>query len=113
MTVDEARRLALSLPEAVESAHMGHPDFRVRNKIFASLPDDMTRMVVKLKPEQQEIMCGAEPEVLVPVKGGWGRQGWTSVMLATADETTMKSALLTAWRNVAPKKLAAEMGRST
>lgn len=89
---------------------MGHPDFRVKNKIFASQPDE-TRLVVKLTPEQQEIMCSAEPEMLQPVKGGWGRQGWTSVMLAAVDATTLRSALTTAWRNVAPKKLAATFER--
>lgn len=41
---------------------MGHPDFRVRNKIFASQPNE-TRFVVKLTPEQQEIMAGAEPAI--------------------------------------------------
>jgi hypothetical protein len=107
MTLDEARRLALALPEAVESAHMGHPDFRVRNKIFASLPE-ASRVVVKLTPEQQEIMVGAEAEMFAPVKGGWGRQGWTSVILVAADATTMRSALVTAWKNVAPKRLVAE-----
>jgi len=104
VTLDEARRLALVLPEAVESGHMGHADFRVRNKIFASVPDD-TRLVVKLTPEQQEIMTGAEPKVFAPVKGGWGRQGWTYVTLAAVDETTLTSALLTSWKNVAPKRL--------
>lgn len=37
MTPDEFRRLALSMPQAVESAHMDHPDFRVGKKIFATL----------------------------------------------------------------------------
>ena len=47
MTADEFRRIALSLPEAVEIGHMGHPDFRVRKKIFATLgyPDDAWGMV--------------------------------------------------------------------
>ena len=35
--IADFRRTALRLPEATEGAHMGHPDFRVRNKIFASL----------------------------------------------------------------------------
>ena len=35
MTADEFRHIALSLPETAESAHMGHPDFRVGGKIFA------------------------------------------------------------------------------
>jgi hypothetical protein len=107
MTLDEARRLALALPEAVESAHMGHPDFRVRNKIFASMPD-ASRLVVKLTPEQQEVMVDAEPGIFAPVNGGWGRQGWTSVMFDAADAATMRSALTTAWKNVAPKRLVAE-----
>ena len=52
MTPDDFRRIALEFPEAVEGAHMGHADFRVRNRIFATLPDDATGMV-KLAPEQQ------------------------------------------------------------
>ena len=56
-TIVTFRRLALGLPEATEGAHMGHPDFRVRNKIFASLgvPDADWGMV-KLTPEQQEVL---------------------------------------------------------
>src|SRR5206468_9304921 len=55
MTPEGFRRLALRMPEASESAHMGHPDFRVRGKIFATLsyPDESWGMV-KLTPEQQE-----------------------------------------------------------
>lgn len=104
MSPDDARRIALSLPEAEEKSHFDKPDFRVRNKIFASLPPG-GKAVVKLTPEQQEIMCGAEPAIFQPVKGGWGRQGWTEVMLANADELTLTSALTTAWRNVAPAAL--------
>jgi hypothetical protein len=106
MTLDQARKLALALPEAVESSHMGHPDFRIRKKIFASF--DRGRVVVKLTPEQQSIMAEAEPGIFAPIKGGWGNQGWTAVDLKAVDTVTMKSALLTAWRNVAPKKLVAQ-----
>lgn len=47
MRVYTVRRLALGLPEAVEQAHMGHPDFRVRGRIFATLgaPDARGGMV--------------------------------------------------------------------
>ena len=104
MTEVEFRRLALALPGAEEKSHFGKADFRVRNKIFASLPD--TAMgVVKLAPEQQEMMIAAEPSIFRAVKGGWGRQGWTQVVFAEADAETLASALHTAWRNVAPKSL--------
>ena len=67
MTSEDFRRLALELPEAAESSHMAHPDFRVRGKIFATLgyPDQNWAMV-KLPPEQQDLMCKADPTVLYP-----------------------------------------------
>ncbi|HUQ37592.1 MAG TPA: MmcQ/YjbR family DNA-binding protein [Aestuariivirga sp.] len=104
MTKDDLRRLALALPGAEEKSHFAKADFRVRNKIFASLKDDATG-VIKLLPDQQAMMAEAEPRVFQALVGGWGRKGWTKVILAQADEITLKSALQTAWRNVAPKTL--------
>ena len=70
------RRLALSLPEASEAAHMGHPDFRVRNKIFATLGSpDGGWGTVKLTPEQQGVLVEAEPAAFKPAAGAWGRRG--------------------------------------
>ena len=109
MTANQFRDLALSLPEAAEVGHMGHPDFRVRNKIFATLgyPDDKCAMV-KLTPEQQEQSVEDEPDVFAPVKGGWGRKGATNINLGEATAKVVRPALLVAWRNVAPKRLAAD-----
>jgi hypothetical protein len=106
MTADGFRRLALALPEASESAHMGHPDFRVRGKIFATLgyPDGGWGMV-KLTPEQQEAFVEAEPAAFTPVKGGWGRAGATSVKLRSAKARSLKLALAAAWQNTAPSAL--------
>lgn len=111
MTVTAAtfRRMALSLPEATEGSHMGRPDFRVRNKIFASLgAPDRGWGTVKLTPEQQEMLLGAEPAMFKPAAGAWGRRGWTHVQLAVADSATLKSTLAMAWRNTAPRTLAAK-----
>src|SRR5687768_3043841 len=104
MTSETFRSLALALPEAEEKSHFGKADFRVRNKIFASLKDEVTG-VVKLTPEQQEIVAAAEPSLFQPVAGSWGKQGWTEVQLAHADAAALESALRTAWRNMAPKSL--------
>jgi len=105
MTADEFRALALELPEAVESEHMGHPDFRVRKKIFATLGPDETWGMVKLTPEQQAMFVRTEPKAFQPIKGGWGLRGATQVILKSAREPGVRQALLTAWRNVAPKKM--------
>src|SRR5258707_8747134 len=100
--------MALSLPEAAESAHMGHPDFRVRGKIFATLGPDEAWGMVKLSPEQQGQFIRDEPEVFAPIPGGWGRRGATKVHLELATEDTLRPALVAPWRNVPPKRLAKE-----
>ena len=104
MIADEFRKLAMSLPEAEEKSHFGKADFRVRNKIFATLLDSSAG-VVKLRPDQQEVMISAEPKIFSAIRGGWGNQGWTRVELVHADVKTLQSALNAAWHNIAPKLL--------
>ena len=103
VTADDFRQVALSMPNALESAHMGHPDFRAGKKVFATLgyPDDNWGMV-KLNPEQQEMLVAAEPGIFEPVKGAWGKSGATQVRLAALDSLTAASAIRMAWSNVAP-----------
>ncbi len=104
MKAADFRKAALKLPDTMEGAHMGHADFRVGGKIFATLgyPDD-TYGMVKLTPEQQEILVAAEPDMFAPVPGGWGKRGATRVILADLDATTLTSALEMAWRNIIMK----------
>ena len=104
MSVARFRKTALALSDAIESAHHGKTDFRVGKRIFATLghPDENWG-TLKLTVEQQAMLVDAEPEIFRPVPGGWGRQGYTSIRLAKADATTMKSALAMAWGNVAPQ----------
>ena len=103
--------LALSFPDAVESVHQDHPDFRVRGKIFATLGPDLTWGMVKLPPEEQAVFVRTQPAVFEPFAGAWGRQGCTRVTLANADEASIRQALMLAWRNTAPKRLAQQYGR--
>lgn len=110
VTADGFRKLALSLPEAVESAHMGHPDFRVAEKIFATLgyPDAGWGMV-KLTPEQRDGFVDADPDSFAPVAGGWGKRGATNVRLKAVPAKLLRAALAAAWENTAPKRLAARL----
>lgn len=108
MTPDAFRKLALALPEAVESSHMAHPDFRVRGKIFATLTPDGRSGMAKLTPAQQAEFLAEDRDTFEPASGAWGRRGATLVMLRRAREATVRHALLAAWTNVAPRKLARE-----
>ena len=106
LTLDGFRRMALGLPEVTEEAHMGHPDFRVRGKIFATLCAPSAEWgMVKLTPEQQDAFVDSAPAVFTPVKGGWGRRGATNILLSKANRSAVRKALTIAWRNVAPKRL--------
>ena len=107
MIAEDFRRLALALPEAVEQAHMDHPDFRVGGKIFATLDHGGTRGMVKLTPDQQEVLMSAEPDVFTPCAGAWGVRGCTYLILAAAEEDIAHSALRLAWLNTAPAKIRA------
>ena len=103
MTDAEFRRIALAMKEAVESAHMGHPDFRVGGRIFATLHHDRRSGMVKLTPEQQRAFIRDDPRAFTPEPGAWGRSGCTAVLLEAVDEETLGEALTLAWRNAAEK----------
>lgn len=105
---EDFRRIALSFPGAEEQAHMGHPDFRVGGKIFATLgaPDD-THGMAALLPEQQELAMAAEPDAFSPAAGAWGRQGSTLVRLDSVSDEWLERTLEWAWGRRAPRTLRA------
>ena len=104
MTAAQFRRLALNLPETVESSHFSHPDFRVRNRVFATLgyPDSRCGMV-RLNPEQQKELVRTVPESFRPAAGAWGRSGSTVVLLSTIDVASIRPVLQAAWENITGK----------
>jgi hypothetical protein len=106
MTADDFRKLALSFPEVIESAHMHHPDFRVGGKIFATLGyPNKDSGVVKLTRDEQRHCVRGNPQIFKPGKGAWGRRGSTSVYLPAAKIDIVGEALKLAWCNTAPKRL--------
>ena len=105
MTAAKFRSIALSMPDAAEGAHMGHADFRVGGKIFATLGPDESWGMVKLMPSEQKELLRAEPKALRPASGAWGRQGCTVITLRAAKVAMVREAMLSAWRNVAKKAL--------
>jgi hypothetical protein len=106
MTAQQFREIALSFPEAVEAAHMGHPDFRVGGKIFATLayPNE-GRAVLLLTPDEQQELISQHPKMFEPVPGGWGLRGATQVLLKQITTSVLMAAMRNAWQRKAPKRL--------
>jgi hypothetical protein len=100
VTAAAFRRIALGMDGAIEGAHMGHPDFRVEKRIFATLHHDMKSGMVKLTPEQQVTFIRDHPATFTPESGAWGRSGCTRVILAAADAEVVGEAMTLAWRNI-------------
>ena len=105
--------MALGLDGAIESAHMGHPDFRANGRIFATLHADMTSGMVKLTPDEQSRFVKAQPEVFSLEAGAWGRAGSTKVRLDLAEEETIGEAMTLAWRGVVNAPPARKKAKAT
>ena len=108
MTASDFRRIALSLEGAEEGSHMGAVDFRVGGRIFATLASVKQGYGnIMITPEQQAAFVTDAPDVFIPVRGGWGRNGATHINLATVNQDMLAGALRTAW------KLRKEMNQKT
>jgi hypothetical protein len=78
---------------------MGSADFRVGGRIFATLASQKQGYGnLMLTPEQQADFVAEQPEVFLPIAGGWGRNGATHIRLAMANEDVVAGALRAAWK---------------
>ena len=106
MTAAHFPKFALGFPETIEAAHVGHPDFRVGGKMFATLgyPNEECAVLL-LSPEEQRQLVSQYPKMFESVPGGWGRRGSTQVLLNHVTKPVLKAAMERAWMRKAPKRL--------
>jgi hypothetical protein len=103
VTVVQARRLALSLPEAIEADHHGRPSFRVGGRIFATLWDG-EHMNVMIDEPGIRTATETHPEVCGEV--WWGKRlAAVRVTLLDADRELLAELLADAWEGKAPARL--------
>jgi predicted DNA-binding protein (MmcQ/YjbR family) len=105
VTADEIRILALSLPLAEEQPHFDRASFRVKGKIFATLPPGGDLVVLKLPPLVKESLMQSDGEAVIPLPGGWDRGGWTQIAIGVLDDEKLADLIRLAWKQVAPKRL--------
>ena len=99
MTADDFRRMALACEGAEEGSHMGAVDFRVGGRIFATLASiEHGFGNLMFTPDVQAAYLAEQPDVFLPVAGGWGRMGITHVRLATVHPDVLEGAVRMAWK---------------
>ncbi len=86
---------------------MGHADFRLAGRIFASLSPDEIWATLNLSPEHQEALVAEFAEQFEPLNGAWGRRGWTRVHLKHARVGPVRQGIA-----LALEKLAGEAART-
>jgi len=106
ITVDTLRKLALSFPEVIEAPHFEKTSFRVNKKIFATYDNTKHQACIKLSEIDQDVFSSFDKSVIFPVDNKWGKLGWTMIDLNIVSDDVFTDALMTAYCEVAPKKLA-------
>jgi len=108
MRFDAARKFALSLPETTEEPHFDMSSFRVKGKIFCTVPPEGGRLHIFTNPLEGEALVAENPKGYEHII--WAKQlksDWLRVYLTHAETAQVKGLLEDAWRMKAPKRVLA------
>lgn len=106
MDIDAVRAIALALPEVTEEPHFDYGSFRVKGKIFVTVPPDQQYIHVRLDEQERLLTLATQPRGMEPLH--WGKQILgIRIDLRRADPKQVARLIAAAWRYRAPKRLAA------
>ena len=105
VSITNLRKLALAFEQAVEKPHFEKTSFRVNKKIFATLDAKKERLVIKLSLTDQSVFCAFDKNIIYPVAGAWGKQGWTIVELKKVKPVMLKDVLTVSYAMLRQKNL--------
>jgi hypothetical protein len=105
--LESARRFALSLPGVTEEPHFEMSSFRVRGKIFVTVPPDGDRLHVFVDEPEVDACVAEDPAAFEPLRWGTRIRG-LRIQLAAAPAARVQELIEDAWRRKAPKRLAAD-----
>jgi hypothetical protein len=111
-TGDDLRRRALALKGTAEAPHFDRAAFKVA-RIYVTLAADGRSANFKFTPEEQALKCLTAPDAFAPVPNAWGKQGWTTALLALLGAAELESALRIAWADALPRQKPPRRARPT
>jgi hypothetical protein len=107
-TIEDVRRLALSLPRTHEALVRDRVKFRVGRIVYLSFSRDETLMGFAFPKEEREALIASEPDKFMMPEPSDLRYNWAVVRLSAIDDDEMQELVVDAWRMVVPKRVAAE-----
>jgi hypothetical protein len=107
VTIDEVRKLALTLPRSYEALVRDRVKFRVGRLVYLAFSHDEIMMGFAFPKEEREALVASEPDKFMMPKKGDLRYNWVVVRLEEIDKAEMHEIVIDAWRMVVPKRVAA------
>jgi hypothetical protein len=107
VTIDDARRIASTLPRSYEALVRDQVRLRVGRMVYAAFYEDETIMGFGLPREEREVLVASEPDKFLLPRTSEMRYRWVCVRLVAIDVDELRELLVDAWRMCVPKKVAA------
>src|SRR6266700_8402593 len=106
-TLDDVRRIAMSLPRTTEHLIRDHTKFRVGRLVYASVSADEEQLSFAFPKEERAALVASEPGTfMMPVRSD-ERYNWVRARLPALDAAEQRELLIDGWCMVVPKKIAA------
>ncbi len=107
VTIDDVRRLAMSLPRSEEHFIRGRVKFRIKQIVYLAFSRDEQTMGFAFPKEWRAGLIEAEPDKFLMPEPSDERYNWVRVRLGAIDEAEMRALVIEAWRMVVPARVAA------
>jgi hypothetical protein len=108
VTVEDVRRLALTLPRTTEHLIRDRVKFRVKQIVYVSFSRDETLMGFAFPREQRAALVESEPDKFQLPSAGDMRYQWVVARMAALDLDEMTELVTDAWTMVVPKYVVRE-----
>ncbi|HEV2891059.1 MAG TPA: MmcQ/YjbR family DNA-binding protein [Frankiaceae bacterium] len=108
VTVEDVRRVAMTLPRTTEHLIRDRVKFRVGSLVYVAFSRDETEMGFAFPKEERAALVAERPDVFAMPRESDLRYHWVVARLAALPPDEMRELVQDAWRMVVPKFLARE-----
>lgn len=108
ITVDDVRRVAMSLPRTTEHVIQDRIKFKVKQYVYCAFSRDETLIGFAFPKDEREALVAGEPDKFLMPPAGDLRYHWVEARMSALDVDEMTELVTDAWRMVVPKSVARE-----